>query len=121
MIFKGSLELRPIIDNQTGILRAEANWGYIVGNNTPRVTTSVAFATAFSAAPLVFATFLGASVPEPTLISDLTVGYGNTYSTGIAVTDITANGFIVELHYSDGANFGSSGYYGFSWYAIGQT
>ena len=98
--------------------RAETGWGYVSTTGGNKQTKTVAFAQAFSTAPIVFVTALGSvkgSGAEPN-DDAITVFGDQSLQTRWFAIDISATGFTAEAHVSHAAN---NTWNGFAWLAVG--
>jgi hypothetical protein len=107
-------------DSSVTGLSVQHGWGYIEGDGTSSlITNSITFPTAFSAAPVIICTPLGADTSgAPTSITEFTTSVNTTISA--QVSGVTATDFDLRLNRATGT-YGSGNYFGFTWIAIGTV
>ena len=101
----------------TGYL-IQSGWGFVTGTSSNTGTKTVTFPTAFSAAPIVLMTSLGAKGTDPANISDFTTNQTSN-EWNFAAQDIVAASFVARC-IRDGTSMGTLRI-GFTWLAIGAA
>lgn len=102
-------------------LTIQFGWGQIQGDNSSQVQGTVTLPTAFSSTLMVIVGSVDArTAGVAATLGALTNSPGTGGWTAFA-GDITATDFQITLLRSDGVNFDTGAYYGFSWIAIGTV
>jgi hypothetical protein len=99
----------------------QAGWGSIQGDNSPGITETVTFGTAFAEPPIVVVTFLGGTDVPPTSIGDFPGIAVDSQKVWVVVpAAISTAGFEVQISRNVDI-FAPTWYYGYSWVAIGTA
>lgn len=118
--FRGRYQSNTTNSAPTG-LTVQFGWGFLAGDASDGVQETVTFPAAFSAAPIVVVSYLGARLTasgNPADPSELTASPGDANRYVLAAATTTTN---FEVTVGDVAGTSSSINYGYSWVAIGTV
>lgn len=111
-------------DSMLGDAEKQVGWGYVQGDGTSKVETTVTFPTAFLSPPIVVMNFIGlvaTSGGTPTGPGSFVTEITTTNAVIPSPTDATTTTFLANLNRTGGSTIDSGFYAGFTFIAVGPV